>query len=233
VTGDRHLHWDGCTNVRDLGGLRAAGGREIRRGALVRADAVDRLTAAGWSALEAHGVRTIIDLRNDDELRSDAAPRPAGLTTIHLPLDGIDETEFWDDWTSGPQFGTPLYYGPFLERFPTRTVRVISAIARARPGGVLFHCMGGRDRTGLISMLVLALAGVPPDDIAADYELTADLLDDFLATRGTSAREVVLTTLAALDVEAYMRAGGVSDDDLAALRRRLLVPASDGTGRTS
>jgi protein-tyrosine phosphatase len=233
VTGDRHLYWEGCTNVRDLGGLRAAAGRRIRRGALVRADTAEHLTAAGWSALQAHGVRTIIDLRNDDELGPDAAPRPAGLITVHLPLDGMEDTEFWDDWTGGPQFGTPLYYGPFLERFPTRTAEVVSAIARAAPGGVLVHCMGGRDRTGLVSMLVLALAGVAPEDIAADYVLTADLLDDFLATRGTSAREVVLSTLAALDVEAYMRAGGLDDDDLAALRRRLLSPASDGAGHTA
>ena len=82
-------------------------------------------------------------------------------------------------------------------------------------------------------MLVLALAGVAPEDIAADYALSADLLDDFLATRGTSAREVVLSTLAALDVEAYMRAGGLDDDDIAALRRRLLSPASDGAGHAA
>jgi protein-tyrosine phosphatase len=227
MAGDRQLHWEGCTNVRDLGGLRAAGGRRIRPGALVRADAVDRLTAAGWSALQAHGVRTIVDLRNDDELRPDVAPRPESVTTVHLPLDGIEDAEFWDDWTNGPQFGTPLYYGPFLARFPTRTAEVVSAIARAAPGGVLFHCMGGRDRTGLVAMLVLALAGVVADDIAADYVLTADLLEDYLATQGTSAREVVLITLAALDVEAYLRAGGLDDADAEALRRRLLFPPSD------
>jgi protein-tyrosine phosphatase len=227
MAGDPRLHWEGCTNVRDLGGLRAAGGRRVRPGALVRADAVDRLTAAGWSALQAYGVRTIVDLRNDDELRPDVAPRPESVTTVHLPLDGIEDAEFWDDWTSGPQFGTPLYYGPFLARFPTRTAEVVSAIARAAPGGVLFHCMGGRDRTGLVSMLVLALAGVAPDDVAADYVLTADLLEDYLATQGTSAREVVLSTLAALDVEAYLRAGGLDDADAEALRRRLLCPPTD------
>ncbi|HEX7299288.1 MAG TPA: tyrosine-protein phosphatase, partial [Solirubrobacteraceae bacterium] len=79
MTRDRRLQWDGCANVRDLGGLRVSGGGETRWGALVRADAVDRLTADGWSALEAHGVRTVIDLRNDDELGEDVAPRPAGV----------------------------------------------------------------------------------------------------------------------------------------------------------
>jgi hypothetical protein len=75
---------------------------------------------------------------------------------------------------------------------------------------------------------VLALAGVAPDDIATDYELAAELLDDFLATQGTSAREVVLSTLAALDVEAYLRGGGLDDADLEAFRRRVLSPPSDG-----
>jgi protein-tyrosine phosphatase len=114
---DRHLDWEGCSNVRDLGGMLAAGGRRTRRGALVRADALDRLTAAGWAALEDHGVRTVIDLRNDDERGSDAAPRPARVETVHLPHDAVEDREFWDVWSSGPQYGTPLYYGPHLERF--------------------------------------------------------------------------------------------------------------------
>jgi protein-tyrosine phosphatase len=232
MTADRRLRWDGCGNVRDLGGLRTLDGRRTCRGALVRADAVSRLTADGWAALHDHGVRTVIDLRNDDEVGPDAAPRPAGLVTVHLPLDGSEDTEFWNEW-SGPQFGTPLYYGPFLERFPTRTAAVIAAVARAEPGGVLVHCMAGRDRTGLIVLLVLALAGVTPDDIAADYELTAELFDEFLATRGTSARELVLTTLGALDVEAYVRAAGVTDADLAALRGRLLGLGADAPGPTT
>ena len=85
---DRHLDWEGCRNVRDLGGL---GG--IRRGALVRADALQQLTAGGWAALGAHGVRTVIDLRNPDEIGEDAAPRPAGLDTIQIPLDVMVDTE--------------------------------------------------------------------------------------------------------------------------------------------
>ena len=71
MTPHRHLDWNGCFNVRDLGGLPAADGRLTRWGAVVRADAVDRLTESGWAALQAHGIRTVIDLRNDSELRSD------------------------------------------------------------------------------------------------------------------------------------------------------------------
>ena len=122
----RHLDWEGCFNVRDLGGLRTADGRETRWGSVVRADNLGGLTAGGWAALTEHGVRTVIDLRNDDELGPDVAPRPESVTTVHLPLDAAEERDFWDVWDSGPQFATPLYYGPHLERFPERTAAVIA-----------------------------------------------------------------------------------------------------------
>jgi protein-tyrosine phosphatase len=235
MTDDRHLDWQGADNARDLGGLRTSDGRETRRGAVVRADAPDQLTAAGWAAVEAHGIRTIVDLRNDDELRPDLAPRPGGLTTLHLPLDGIEDREFWDHWKLQ---APPLYYGPFLERFPERAAGVLGAIASARPGGVLVHCVGGRDRTGLITLLLLALAGVAPEEIAADHGLSdermaavytsrgieADTdLEPLLAAEGTSAREAV-AAIAAIGVEGRMRAAGLGDDELAALRARLVTP---------
>ena len=78
---------------------------------------------------------------------------------------------------------------------------MLTAIAYARPGGVLFHCMGGRDRTGMITMLVLGLVGVAPEDIAADYELSAGLCADAdavtegLTRAGTTARAELLRTL--------------------------------------
>ncbi|HEY4917597.1 MAG TPA: tyrosine-protein phosphatase [Solirubrobacteraceae bacterium] len=62
---ERDLLWDGCANVRDLGGMPTQDGRETRRRAVIRADGLDRLTARGWSALVAYGVRTVIDLRNE------------------------------------------------------------------------------------------------------------------------------------------------------------------------
>ena len=207
---------------RDLGGLRTSDGRAIRPGALVRARSLDHLSAQGWQALYALGVRTLIDLRNADECA--AAPAPAGITALRLPLDGSHDREFWDEWASDWRFGTPVYYGPHLARFPERSAAVLAAIATARPGGVLFHCMGGRDRTGMIAMLVLALVGVAPEDIAADYELgaaghpDAEAVAAGLARAGTSARAELLRTLAALDLDALVPA-----ETRAALRARLLT----------
>jgi protein-tyrosine phosphatase len=230
----RVLDWEGCFNVRDLGGLPTADGRVTRRGAVVRGDNPDGLTPAGWAALRAHGIRTIVDLRDEDERTGGA---PAGVEAVQLPLDG-DDPAFWERWRSGPQFATPLYYRAHLERFPERSARVIAAVAGAAPGGVLIHCVGGRDRTGQIAMLLLALAGVAPEQIAADYELSATGLSRryealgeedqgaavarYLAERKTSANEVIVSTLAELDVAATLRAGGLSAEAIEAARRRLL-----------
>ena len=232
---DRHLEWDGCHNVRDLGGLRTRDGGVTRRGAVVRADALDRLTAAGWDDVVGHGVRTVIDLRNEDERSPDAAPRPAAVTTLTLPLDGKADPAWWAEWGSGPQIGSPLYYRSFLERFPERAAAVVRAVATAPAGGVVVHCRAGRDRAGLTAVLLLELARVEHHEIADDYALSvprvARLFAELgepdqerdiaaeLARRGTTARATILELLASLDVEAHL---GLGERDLAALRRRLL-----------
>jgi protein-tyrosine phosphatase len=243
VTRDRHLEWQGAFNVRDLGGLRTLDGRATRFGAVVRGDAPDRLAEAGWNALLDHGIRTIIDLRNDDEREPASAPRPATVNTVRVPLDGDKDREFWKNgWERDPQFATPMYYGSHFERFPERTARVIAAIANAQPGGVYFHCVGGRDRSGQIAILLLALAGVEPSEIVADYELSAPRLArlyeawgqpdqgpelaEFLAREGTSARELILSLLESFDAEAYLRSAGLGNAEIAAVRTRLLGPDS-------
>jgi hypothetical protein len=240
---ERCLDWPGCYNVRDLGGLRTTDGREVRRKTLVRGDAVDRLTDEGWSAMWDYGIRTVIDLRNDDERDSLHLPDScSGLRLLHLPLDGVENTEFWGawvsgSWDSGPQFGsTPLYYGPHLEKMPERSARVVSAIANAADGGVLFHCVRGRDRTGLVAILVLALLGVDESEIVCDYALSdyrlrvrdseakmADMVDEYLTSKGTSASKVILSTLSSVDVRDKLRVGGLPDADVVKLKERLLV----------
>ena len=85
MTVTRQLSWEGCNNVRDLGGMTTTSGYKNRWGAVVRSDHPAKLTAAGWSALYAHGIRTIISLRTHglDETFSETAPRPADLDAAH------------------------------------------------------------------------------------------------------------------------------------------------------
>jgi protein-tyrosine phosphatase len=238
----QHLNWDGCFNARDLGGLPTISGQYTRSRSLVRTDSLDSLTEAGCAALYDYGIRTVIDLRNDDERQIELQKfnQYGDLTVLHLPHDGLDNIEFWNAFEAGPQYGgTPLYYQAHLEKMPERSSRVIAAIANAPPGGVLFHCVAGRDRTGLIAILILNLLGVPVEHIVSDYEVSDERLrvsyenlgqrnpspfiKQYLADRGTTAGDIIIRLLGTFDTAGQLRDGGLSDAHLDALRRRLLT----------
>ena len=232
----RDLVWEGCFNVRDLGGLPTVDGRVTRTGAVVRADSINALSRLGWAALEAHGVRTVVNLR--DDVGSDASPRPTSVTTVHVPLDDTADTEMWQLIHDGGLDGSPLYYRPFLERKPDRTAAALRAVAGAQPGGVAIHCAVGRDRTGLVSLLLLDLVGVEPQAIADDYAMStqrlrawfahhdredeAPLIERLVAVRGTTIRAAALDTLAWLHRTRYLDTLAVSEAQRASLRDRLL-----------
>jgi len=227
MTENRSLTWDGCVNVRDLGSLRTRDGGVTRWGAVVRSDHPARLTSAGWSALYAHGIRTIVSLRTHGKMEDvpDTAPRPSDLTTVCVAIEDATDTEFVQQWVVNDLWSTPLYYRAALMRWPERHAVAISAIARAQPGGVLIHCARGIDRTGIMTILLLASVGVTLDDIIADYELSLDPKREVLLAREhTSTRDVIHATLDWLDIDTYLRGGGLSQDDLAAVRARLLEP---------
>jgi protein-tyrosine phosphatase len=242
----RDLVWDGCLNVRDLGGHPTEDGGETRYGAFVRADNVERLTDSGWRALVDYGVRTVVDLRLDEERR---AQPPSGLPIVALqrplvPDFGHADWHELDTLALGSALpeSTRLVYVELLERYRDRFGEAVSAIASADHGAVLFHCMGGKDRTGLIAALLLRVAGVERDAVAADYALSGRKLESMLrawiAAAGDEAErdlririsatpaEAMLGVLATLDerydgVDGYLRAAGVRDQELAAIRARL------------
>jgi protein-tyrosine phosphatase len=235
----RILDWDGNYNVRDLGGLPGPGGGTTRFGEIVRSAAAFQLTEAGWAAAHAYGIRTVVDLMNPREYTEDAHPRPADITTIRIPLDNEDDTEFWAPLIKSGQWGTAIYYRPFLDRYPETVAAVVTAIAAAG-SAVLFHCGRGQDRTGLISMVLLALAGVKADAIADDYELCkapetvrllvahgqtddADEVCQILALAGTTNRDAIVETLTAIDIDTYLREAGNTRAELDSLRRRLIA----------
>jgi protein-tyrosine phosphatase len=235
---DRRIGWEGFVNARDLGGLPTRDGRTTRRAALIRSADLRFVTGAGWRAARAAGVRTIVDLRNPHEVIRRRPAVPDGFTRVHVPLDDIGDTGFWRYLDDNFLNGTPLYYRPFLDRKPDRCAEAVRAVARAGPGGVLFHCSVGRDRTGLLALLLLSLVGVAPGTIAADYELSAAALGPLFATlgqedqapliarvlaeRGTTIRDAILGVCEGFDAEAYLLGAGVEPTDLDRVRARLL-----------
>jgi protein-tyrosine phosphatase len=235
VSEPRSVQWEGFHNARDLGGLPLRDGRSSRPGAFYRSATVDFVTERGWREAYDAGVRTVIDLRNDDEVDSNAAP-PTGIARRRVPLDGIEDIAFWEPFLTSGLHGTPLYYDEFLKRKSDRVAAVITALARS-DGGVVFHCGGGRDRTGLISLMLLDLAGVDHEAILDDYSMDDDDLyaraallgrpDDrtevaaLLTAHGTDAQGVVRQTLTGPDPYSYLVAAGVCDADITRLRARL------------
>ncbi|MFB9929994.1 tyrosine-protein phosphatase [Amycolatopsis halotolerans] len=233
MIGGRELSWDGCVNVRDLSGL----GR-VRPRAVVRMEAPTRLSEAGWAAAWAYGVRTVVDLREPDEHEPDDAPRPAGITTVHAPLEPVG-TPFYEQWKKIDNLASPLYFPAILAEHPELVVTAVRAIANAAPGCVVFHCSGGKDRTGLLALVLLTLAGAAPEEIIADYLLTYDRMKQrydalgipdqltgvtkLLAARNTTIEASLASTITSLTMPDYLLDNDLSDTELAALHARLAI----------
>jgi protein-tyrosine phosphatase len=242
----RELTWDGLLNVRDLGGHRTEDGGETRYGAVVRADSLHQLTENGWQSVVDYGIHTVIDLRMDEEREGDP-PAGAPIDLLHISLFDDDKAVFEKvdaaaEAARDVASATREVYLLFLEHFKANVATAIRAIANAPEGGVVVHCMGGKDRTGLVTALLLALAGVDDEQIAADYALSEERLrtrhELWFAEAETDAERKRLERIAQTpaasivgvlqelerrygSVEGYLRIAGVSDDDLARARARL------------
>jgi protein-tyrosine phosphatase len=234
LTAPRVLAWDGCVNVRDLGGLPTEDGAETRFGVFVRADSIRGLTAKGWDALASFGVRRAIDLRADVEVAADP-PGAAPIPVVRVPI-APWETPLAHDWPSMCEG-----YLVLLEHFRDRFARVVDELAAVEEP-VVIHCMGGRDRTGLAVALVLRLAGVAPETIAEDHAQSdgnwAPFLDQWYAEAETEAEldrrrriaapagTAMVDVLAALEsryggVPEYLSAAGASEQAIREVPRLL------------
>jgi protein-tyrosine phosphatase len=223
------LDWEGCRNVRDVGGGR------IRPRALVRSDSHCFLTEAGVAAVRAYGVSRIIDLRRADECETWPSRFAEDPMYGNLPLQ--DPSDSFDEQSMAAK------YTAMLDRRPELFAAAVAVVADAPPGAVVVQCAAGKDRTGLVVALALALAGVPAEAIAADYALSDEAVrqrnDEMLAgvvSEEERARwraikharpETMLETLAHLDeeygdVRGYLAKGGLNTAQQEALVRRVV-----------
>ena len=247
---ERDLVWDGCLNVRDLGGHPTTDGGETRFGAVVRSDSVRQLSDAGWEALVAHGIRTVVDLRGDHE-REEDPPAELPVDVVHVPFseknaaegeETLQELEAVVAAASDLETQRRDVYLFFLERFKQNVGAGVRAVAHAPEGGVVVHCAGGKDRTGMMTAFLLHVAGVSEDEIAADYALSEERLrprhESWLqAAESEEQREhirwIAQTPAGSMlgvfrelerrygSVEGYLRSAGVGDDELELIRARL------------
>lgn len=242
----RDLVWDGCLNVRDLGGHTTEDGGETRYGAIVRADSLHQLTQDGWQAVVDYGIRTVVDLRMDEEREGDP-PATAPVDLLHVSLFDDDKAVFEEveaaaEAAPDAAAATREVYLLFLEHFKANVATAIRTVVNAPKGGVVVHCMGGKDRTGLVTALLLELAGVDDEQIAADYALSEERLrprhELWFAEAETEAererlRRVAQTPASSIaevlaelkrrygGVDGYLRSAGLSDEELSLARARL------------
>ena len=193
----RQIALEGASNVRDLGGIRTETGQTVVANKVFRADDLSALTPADVEVLEAAGVTTIIDFRGADEVADDgSAPVPDSIEVIHIPV--LDDTTqaLAEALTGVMRGGDPAAVEEMLgggEAFRIKNEsfaqqlkneetmagygQTLELIADA-PGAVVYHCTAGKDRTGMMTAILLGILGVPDETIIADFVQSNEYLAD-------------------------------------------------------
>jgi len=238
---DRRLRCDPCLNIRDVGGYHTADGATIRWRTLLRGDNLCRLTPKGCASLLGHGVQTIIDLRHTDEIESAIHPfGPLGphATTVqyrHVPIRDPEDAAL----LAAVQAATSQLdiYRLTLDRCAARFAAIMRAILDAPPGAIIVHCNVGKDRTGIVIAMLLALAGVPDETIVADYAVSAGYLqplyeerlaaglvmnrDDWLSEPETMRAFLEHLETVHGGARRYLLSASLTDEEIERLRSRL------------
>jgi protein tyrosine/serine phosphatase len=246
----RFVDLDGAHNFRDLGGLPTIDGGETRWGVMYRSDALHHLEPADVEHLLELGMRTVIDLRSSVELeRTGRGPLEAtSIGWVHAPLTHVTHGE-----AAAQMLPPALAEGDlgrhYVESLAERTetlAEVITHLATPEYVPAVFHCTAGKDRTGMVTALVLSLVGVADDVIVEDYTLTDERMTlvmerirasgDFPAQLAPVAASVaraeatsMVTFLDALartygGAAGWARAAGLGDDVIASLSQALVTP---------
>ncbi len=233
----------GPQNLRELGGYPRLHGGATAMGRLLRSDSLQDLSRSDRRRLFSYGLRCVIDLRSEEEAHKspdcfDDYPdvrcfRSPMFTRLPLASGGWREPD-----------NLAELYAALLEGAQDAFLSAMRGISRAGYGCVLFHCAGGKDRTGLVAMLLLMLAGVPEEIIIEDYCTSCDNMAVSFARQklrmhaaGLSVNEALFRSSPA-DIEAamehlytrwggaegYLYAIGCDDREVEALRQILRNP---------
>ncbi|MEO5723706.1 MAG: tyrosine-protein phosphatase [Ilumatobacteraceae bacterium] len=246
---ERLVALDAVHNFRDLGGYPTSSGRVTRWRTLFRADGLHRLAGADLDVVRRLGLHTVIDLRTDAEI-AERGRFPGDQYPVQFHhLSVLDHT--WDIET------TPVYdddadflhwaYTEMLDQGGDAFAAAIEALAVPGALPAVFHCAAGKDRTGILAMLVLGAVGVSEAQITADYALTAggiermrvwaarempDAAQRWAETPSAffaAVPEAMVRVLADVDaqygdVRSYVRHLGVGESTLVELEHGLLEP---------
>lgn len=238
----RNIGFSKTYNFRDVGGYAGLGGRTVRWRRLFRSDALHRIGEEDAAMFTELGVRTVIDLRRPFEIeRYGRVAERYGLDYRNLVLEHVDWEEVDHPVDAVHERWLADRYLNFAEDGHEALLASLRIIADPSRAPVVVHCMAGKDRTGTVCALTLALLGVSDEDIAADYALTTSSmkrLTDYLLENHPSAvlgnehmfdsppgaMRLFLADLRALhgSIENYVREIGMLDREITAMRSHLL-----------
>lgn len=191
---------EGTFNFRDLGGYKTSDGKTVKNGLVYRSDALSKLSDQDLATLKAIGLKTIVDFRQEQEILKDANVSIPETKSYHLsphaPLAQLSTGNLIDDklkidkllalskdeaaWAKMMEKGDAMALQMKEMAFDDYSLgkfrEVFELLMNPASLPLVFHCKGGKDRTGLMAMLFLLALGVSKDDIIADYMLTKDCM---------------------------------------------------------
>lgn len=161
---------EGSFNTRELGGYPAANGY-TKCNAFLRSDKLSNFTSADVEMLYQYGVRLVVDLRSEGEVAKEPCAMIGYQDVKYTNVPLLDNINSGFDMSHMPNSLLEIYIG-MLEESKEGFAKVFRAFLSQPEVCVIYNCTGGKDRTGIISMLLLQLAGVPDNYIVADYAAT-------------------------------------------------------------
>ena len=173
-------------NTRDLGGIPTADGRTIKHGKLIRSGKLYKIPPKTVEALKKYGVTTVVDLRIFTEQEDAPDTLWDGVKYVHLPVlctatPGItrektmkrtmviESKRIKNEFGTADNYMSEMYCSVLLNEEPQALLKTVLRLIIDNEGCILWHCSGGKDRAGIVAMLVESLLGVSEDVIVADF----------------------------------------------------------------
>ncbi|KGO94767.1 tyrosine-protein phosphatase [Flavobacterium subsaxonicum] len=177
---NRHIYFKEVVNFRDIGGLKTTEGKTVKWGKIFRSDNLSNLKASEFSKFNDLNIKTVFDLRTNHEIKGKEDNLPTATEYIHFPTLEDNEDllskmrarvingEVSDEQSLNLMLD--LYRSVISDNIPSLK-KLIHQIVDSNDA-VLYHCSAGKDRTGVVTALLLSILKVDRETITQEYLLS-------------------------------------------------------------